>query len=499
MLRRLSLRARLTMLTVALVAVGLVAAGVATRLQLRSFLIDRVDQQLQAQVFHPQQIDGDTGPAVASALPPGSYVYFLLQSGGQFGKVGESGHVSPQGFPMPVARPSDLQKRPPLGFSTMGNYRVYATPIPGFTRFGAREVVTEVGAIPLSDVNSTLNKLTALEILVGAIVLAAVGSMAWALVRLELRPLRRIEDDAAAIAAGDLSRRVDEAEPTTEIGSLGASLNAMLSQIEIAFKEREASEDRLRRFVADASHELKTPLTSVRGYAELFRRGAADRPEDLALVMGRIEAEAERMGILVDDLLLLARLDQGRPLERKPFDLSATVSELVDDHRMLHPQWPIELRAPEPVTVNGDPLRLRQAIGNLLSNARAHTPPGTPVSVSVEGDGEQAVVEVADHGPGIPPEDAARIFERFFRADPSRARASGGSGLGLSIVAAIAEAHGGRAELAETSENGSTFRVVVPVGAEDEPPGEEHEDAGSPPVIHRDTEPLPQQTSDFPY
>ena len=499
-LRKLSLRSRLTMLTVALVAVGLVAAGIATRLQLRTFLINRVDQQLQAQVVHPQPFDGDTSLFIASTLPRGSYAYFLDPTGHVIGPVGESGNVNPQGRPIPAVRPGDLGAPPRPGYSTMGNYRVYAQPLT-LVFGGSSENVTEVSAIPLSDVNSTLNKLTALEILVGAIVLAAVGGLAYALVRVELRPLTRIEDTAAAIAAGDLSRRVDEAEPTTEVGRLGASLNAMLSQIEIAFKEREASEDRLRRFVADASHELKTPLTSVRGYAELFRRGAGERPEDLALVMSRIEAEAERMGVLVDDLLLLARLDQGRPLERKPFDLTGTVSELVDDHRMLHSQWPIELRAPQPVTVVGDPLRLRQAIGNLLSNARAHTPPGTPVTVSVERDGEQAVVEVADRGPGVPPEDAARIFERFFRADPSRTRASGGSGLGLSIVAAIAEAHGGRAELAETSEHGSTFRIVVPVGAPDEPseqrPGDpDHE---SPSLLHPDTAPLPQQTSDFPY
>ena len=311
--------------------------------------------------------------------------------------------------------------------------------------------------IPLTDVNSTLNKLTGLELLIGLIVLGGVGGLAYALVRVELRPLRRIEDTAAAIAAGDLSRRVEEGEPTTEVGSLGASLNSMLSQIE-------ASQDRLRRFVADASHELRTPLTSVRGYAELFRRGAAEQPEDLALVMQRIEAEAERMGVLVDDLLLLARLDQGRPLERKPVDLSALVGELVADHQMLHSAWPIELDAMPGVDVTGDELRLRQAIGNLLSNARSHTPAGTHIAVRVAA-AERATVEVSDTGPGIPPDLAGNVFERFFRADASRTRASGGAGLGLSIVAAIAEAHGGRAELVETSEHGTTFRIVLPLAA----------------------------------
>ncbi|MGN6378212.1 MAG: sensor histidine kinase [Gaiellales bacterium] len=496
MLRRLSLRARLTMLTVVLVAAGLVAAGIATRAQLRTFLLEKIDQQLQSQIQPPPNVDQDTAMHAVATLPRGSYAYFLAPSGRVFGNVWESGFVNQSGRPEPSTRPPTLFRSPRPGLSTVGGYRVYAYQFSAQPNnpFSVPPTYTEVGAIPLSDMNSTLNKLTALELLVGAIVLAIVGGLAYALVRVELRPLQRIEDTAAAIAAGDLSQRVPEAPPSTEVGRLGASLNAMLAQIERAFKEREASEDRLRRFVADASHELKTPLTSVRGYAELFRRGAAERPEDLALVLGRIEAEAERMGVLVDDLLLLARLDQGRPLERKRFDLTATVAELVDDHRLLHPRWPIELHDPEPVTMTGDPLRLRQAIGNLISNARAHTPPGTPVSVSVRTDGGNAVVDVADRGPGVPPEDADRVFERFFRADPSRARASGGSGLGLSIVAAIAEAHGGRAELADTSEHGSTFRIVVPTGVADEQPEPE-----SPPVLHTDTEPLPQQTGEFPY
>jgi two-component system OmpR family sensor kinase len=237
----------------------------------------------------------------------------------------------------------------------------------------------------------------------------------------------------------------------------------MLSQIEIAFKERQASENRLRRFVADASHELRTPLTSVRGYAELFRRGASDNPEDLAVVMTRIEAEAERMGILVEDLLLLAKLDQGRPLAHEPVDLSTLVGEMADDHRMLHPEWPIEEETAPGLKVSGDELRLRQAIGNLLSNARSHTPPGTRVTVSaVAGDG-MARIEVADDGPGVPPEMGDRVFERFFRADESRTRSSGGAGLGLAIVSAIAAAQGGRAEMESTPGKGATFRIVLPL------------------------------------
>ncbi len=237
----------------------------------------------------------------------------------------------------------------------------------------------------------------------------------------------------------------------------------MLTRIEESFAERRETERRLRQFVADASHELQTPLTSVRGYAELFRRGAAQRPDDLATAMGRIEAEATRMGVLVDDLLLLARLDQGRPMDAAPVDLTALVGDLVADARAVEPDRPIALEAGAPVTVHGDDLRLRQVVGNLLSNARAHTPPGTPVTVRTLVRNGEAVVEVADRGPGLPSEHAARVFERFFRADPSRARASGGSGLGLSIVSSIAEAHGGRAEVESAPGEGALFRVVLPL------------------------------------
>ncbi len=318
-------------------------------------------------------------------------------------------------------------------------------------------------AISMADVSSTVSRLDRLELMIGLIVVVIAGGLAWALVRFELRPLRRIEDTAAAIAAGDLSQRVDVGEPGTEIGRLGESLNAMLVQIERAFEERRASESRLRRFVADAGHELRTPLTSVRGYAELYRRGASDRPADMAMIMARIESEAERMGVLVEDLLLLAKLDQGRPLERHPVALSRIATEMATDQRMLHPDWPVELRITPGIEVVGDELRLRQAIGNLLANTRAHTPPGTRTVFSVDVRDGMAAVEVADDGPGVPPDVMGRVFERFFRADPSRSRASGGSGLGLSIVAAIAEAHGGSVEVESPPAGGAVFRILLPL------------------------------------
>ena len=240
----------------------------------------------------------------------------------------------------------------------------------------------------------------------------------------------------------------------------------MLAQIERAFDERRRSESRLRQFVADASHELKTPLTSVRGFAELFRRGAADRPADLALAMSRIEAEAERMGLLVDDLLTLARLDQGRPLARDQVDIGALVGELVEDHRLLHPEWPADSEIGPDAEVVGDRVRLRQAFANVLSNARAHTPPGTRIEARVWHEGDGVAVSIADEGPGIPADVLASVFERFVRADPSRARSRGGTGLGLAIVEGIVHAHGGRVEAANRPEGGAVFTVWLPM----EPP-----------------------------
>jgi two-component system, OmpR family, sensor kinase len=260
---------------------------------------------------------------------------------------------------------------------------------------------------------------------------------------------------------------VEPADERTEVGRLGIALNTMLSHIESAFDQRRRSEERLRRFVADASHELRTPLTSIRGYSELFRRGADTRPEDLAKAMANIEAEAARMGVLVDDLLLLARLDQGRPLEREPFDLVAVVTDAVEGARAVEPERTIELTAGGPVEIVGDAGRIRQVVDNLLDNARVHAPDAA-VHVRLAIEGTEAVIEVADEGPGIDPDVASRVFERFTRGDPSRSRGTGGAGLGLSIVAAIVEAHGGR--VTASSDGGSGVVVVrLPV---DGPVGE---------------------------
>jgi two-component system OmpR family sensor kinase len=330
-------------------------------------------------------------------------------------------------------------------------------------------VGTLVVAVPLTEMRATLGRLFAIEAFVTIGVALAAGLLAVWAVRLGLRPLRTMGETAGAIAAGDLSRRVEPADDRTEIGMLGTSLNTMLGQIEAAFEERRASEARLRRFVADASHELRTPLTSIRGYAELFRRGADVRPEDLATSMARIEAEAERMGVLVDDLLLLARLDQGRQLERQAVDVSRLVEDAVDAAHAIEPGRSIDVTATPGATIEGDPGRLRQVVDNLLENARVHTPSGTATYVAVAPQDGVVVLTIADEGPGMDPEVATRAFERFYRGDPARARATGGVGLGLSIVAAIVQAHGGAVRVIDRS-TGTAVEVRLPITPPPPPP-----------------------------
>jgi two-component system OmpR family sensor kinase len=301
-----------------------------------------------------------------------------------------------------------------------------------------------------------------IELVATAAVLAAIAVLGLWVVRLGLRPLRAIEQTAGAIAGGDLSKRVERSDERTEVGRLGLALNAMLGQIESAFNAREASEQKLRRFVADASHELRTPLAAVRAYAELFTRGAERRPEDLARSMSGIRRESERMSLLVEDLLLLAHLDEGRPLAHEPVQLDELVSESVETAQTVEPDRPIRLEA-EAVTVLGDRNRLRQIVDNLLGNARAHTPATAPVRVTVAQANGHALIEVHDSGPGMAADELERVFERFYRTDTSRSRASGGVGLGLSIVAAVAEAHGGTASVSAEANRGASFRVTLPL------------------------------------
>ncbi|MGQ0826412.1 MAG: sensor histidine kinase [Actinomycetota bacterium] len=455
----MSLRTRLALGLVALAAIGLAVAGIATHRALSGFLVDRVDDEL-AETFQRPAPQPRNGQRVAPEtflrellreLPTGAYV----QLRGPAGRVIEENN----NYLVEQANPELPDVLEP-GHHTVGSA--------DGTRYRARTEVYANGAaitiaLPLTDIEDTLDRLLTIELVVAVIVLAALAGLAWWVVHLGLRPLERMADTAGAIADGDLTQRVEDTDEKTEVGQLGVALNTMLARIEEAFAAREESEARLRRFVADASHELRTPLTSIRGYAELFRRGASQDPDDLAKTMRRIEEEAARMGVLVDDLLLLARLDQGRQLEHAAVDLTRLATDAVDDARATAPHRHIELTPNGSVTVVGDELRLRQVLANLLANACTHTPDDAAIRVSVtNGDGE-AVIEVADEGPGMSAEDAAHAFDRFWRADSSRTRASGGTGLGLSIVAAIAAAHEGRAEIDTLAGRGATFRVRFPV------------------------------------
>ncbi len=330
-------------------------------------------------------------------------------------------------------------------------YEAEAVAVPGGT------VVTLVARTPTDE---TLSSLVHVEILVSSLVLLALIAITWYMAKLSLRPLEEMTATAGEIAAGDLARRVAERGDRSEVGRLAKALNAMLSQIEQAFAVRSSSESRLRRFVADASHELRTPLTSIRGYAELLRKGAFEDEPARLRAAERIEQEAARMGVLVDDLLLLARLDQGRPLEMRPLDLSSLVDKVVEDARVVDEQHPIDFVSPGRTLVTGDSHRLHQAVANLVRNAQVHTPPGTPVHVEIHQADGTVHLKVEDEGPGLTPEQAEKVFDPFYRA--SSARTGAGTGLGLAIVAAVLEAHGGSARVYPGAGGGTSFEISLP-------------------------------------
>jgi two-component system OmpR family sensor kinase len=459
MLQRLSLRARLLLAVLVVAAVGLVAADVATYRALSSFLVDRTDSSLEDSAHSIRRPGGERagppGVAVQVRSADGTTVLVTLPTI----VIPGEGEPAPK-LPGTILPPTGGDGREAVRYFMVpgqdgGSYRVRAS-----VEEGARAML--VVSTSLADVASTLDRLLLIELVVSAFVLAGIAALGHWLVRVGLRPLDAIEGTAAAIAAGDLSRRVERAENRTEVGRLGLSLNAMLAQIESAFRAREASERKLRRFVADASHELRTPLAAVRAYAELFERGAATRPDDLERSMTGISRESERMSLLVDDLLLLARLDDGRPLARDRVQLDEVVGEAVETAQAVDAERPIELDA-DPAVVIGDRDRLRQIVDNLLANVRAHTPPGTPVAISVRRRNGAAAIAVRDSGPGLDAEHLEHVFERFYRVDSSRARASGGVGLGLSIVAAVAEAHGGHVSARSQPGDGATFEISLPL------------------------------------
>ena len=467
----LSLRGRLLIGVMALVVLGLLLANIATYTALQRYLTGQIDDLLASTNTRNTAVialggsQGPRGNPAPAQFPTGTVVELVTPDG----EVLTARVSTPFGSSASTARPvlpsslpnSGIDKpSPPFTVSGSGGVEQFRITSWPEDSFNGNFVVL---AIPLTGVLSTLNQLLVLEISISVAVIAATAILAFMIISIGLRPLQRMGAVAADIAAGDLSRRVEPATDRTEIGRLGLALNSMLEQIESAFAERTESNTRLRRFVADASHELRTPLTSIRGYSEMLRRGASDSPTDSEQARRRIEEESIRMTGLVDDMLVLARLGQGRPLEREPVDLKAIAVDSVADARVVAPQRQITLSANGTVTVNGDDTRLRQVMGNLVRNALVHTPASSPIEVSVAAGDETATMSVADHGPGLTAEDVDRIFEPFYRADPSRSRDSGGAGLGLSIVSAVVTAHGGRVQVRETDGGGATFDVELPL------------------------------------
>jgi two-component system, OmpR family, sensor kinase len=484
----MSLRTRLLMSILVLIATALVLAAFAIYYEQRSYLYGRADQSVEAAaapMTYALGLDArllTVSPkerhltravhAVESPFHRGLVGFVPTGAFGEF--VGPAGNVL-RG-PIATGYGGRTRVRPTLtarvleaaqSSGTPKLYTVGSTP-KSKIRFRVAVVPLESGAgavavaIPLRDTDEALDRLVLVEVIVVAAVLIALTGLGWAVIRLALRPLDEMSRVANEISEGDLSRRVSPATARTEIGRLGLSLNRMLVRIEDAFAGRARSEERQRQFLLDASHELRTPLSSIRGYAELFRLGPARNPELLERAMARIESEAARMGVLVDDLLALARLDELPQSRRVPVDMSELVVQGVADARAGAPGRPISLTSADAVEVLGDPDGLRQVLDNLLSNAITHTPSDTPVEVSVSREGLQAVIEVSDHGLGLPVGSEEQVFERFWRAEAGRTRDDGGSGLGLSIVHAIVAAHGGTVQAANRPSGGAVFTVRLP-------------------------------------
>jgi two-component system, OmpR family, sensor kinase len=529
---RMSLRAKLITGLLALVIVAVAAISISSAWVLRSYLTSQDDTQLQTTLHglysnivsgnEPHiPVPGTTYPVIgagdnifAGVQEPGTSLSpSSSQSGLPFGGYGQQQSVPsvPTSQIWTTLNSGKLVTVPAQSGSD--TWRVITEPISYVlpTSTGGEQVTgTLIVGANLGNINGTIGGLAATVSIIGLIVVCVLAGAIVLVVRASLRPLVDIEATAGEIAAGHLNRRVPERDPRTEIGSLGRSLNTMLSQIETAFHAQEASEvaahqseERMRRFIADASHELRTPVTAIRGFAEYYRQrgglvrhwdreeeaGAADSaaavptaepgltPRDLDRIMIRVEKEAARMGLLVEDLLLLARLDKQRPLARQPVDLLSLAADAVGDARLLAPARTIDLSVQPGAAflVIGDEPRLRQVIGNLMSNALTHTPDGTAIEVSVSsgtldpqaGDHTPAVIlDVTDQGPGMTQEQARRVFERFYRADQARTRATGGSGLGLAIVRALVVAQGGVASVRTAEGRGATFRIALPLAPE---------------------------------
>ena len=458
----LSLRVGLVAALLLLAGCGLTAFGIAVTESLRHSLINRVDQNLKEASRGWAQAPRAMLPVRRGPTPdrpPSNFFVRYITVDRQTTTVVNDSNAEP-------VLPSNNDVGPqPTTVGSIDNSSVQWRVVS--VRAPSGRLVTV--AYDLSDIQATVRSLVWLQVGIGGAVLLVLGLAGSWVVHRSLRPLTEVEQTAAAIAAGELDRRVPERDPRTEVGRLSQALNGMLAQIQRAFASSESSaekartsEERMRRFITDASHELRTPLTTIRGFAELYRQGAA---RDMEMVMSRIESESRRMGMLVDDLLLLARLDAQRPIERTRVDLLALATDAVHDAQAVAPKRNITMEVldgPGTPEVLGDEARLRQVLGNLVTNALQHTPESADIVVRVGTDADDAILEVVDKGPGMSEQDALRVFERFYRTDSSRARISGGTGLGLSIVDSLVRAHGGRVSVTAAPRQGCRFYVSLP-------------------------------------
>jgi two-component system, OmpR family, sensor kinase len=481
----MSLQKRLVALVALLLVIGLAVADIVTYTSVRSFLFGQADSTLaqnESLGFNYLTFAAARNLPVSQAnlskrVSADVYVVVLDHAGHVLLTRPSGPAANPDPAPVltkdiPVQQVPDIDSRVRVGRyagtfrpdpdavvlrstgDPDGAYRTVAVTVPQGTL---------ITSLSLNPTNDTLASLRRVELIASLAVLLAMGVLVLLVVRRGLRPLRQMTNTADAIASGDLTRRVPEERPGTEVGRLGSALNQMLAQIEGAFAEKSASEERLRQFVADASHELRTPLTSIRGYAELLGRGGFFDEAGRRKALKRIEDEATRMGGLVEDLLLLAELDRGRPLRAEPVDLQRICADAVGDSNAVPHDHHLTLEAGPPVVVVGDGERLAQVAHNLVRNAVAHTPPGTDVTVSTGAAEGMGYIQVTDNGPGIPPGEADRVFDRFYQGDPSRS--ASGTGLGLAIVRAIAEALHGSAEVAVPPDGGATLLVKIPLAA----------------------------------
>jgi two-component system OmpR family sensor kinase len=475
LLANASLRVRVMAVAAFLVMITSVVMGSLGTTLLHGYLLGRGDQQLRDFAAVASRNLAGGPPRLPQGRQPGQPsrpsqpLQFLIEI------IAADGRISVTEAPLhhgSLPRVASSRLKDPQGPFTAPaagdpghSWRVLVRTLPG----GRHAVV----AFSLDNLNSTVTRLEIADAVAGAVAIVLLAGIGLPLVRISLAPLARIEKTAAAIAAGDLSRRIDHPSRRTEVGRLAGALNTMLARIEAAYRSREEgearaldSEDRMRRFVADASHELRTPLTSVRGLAEFsLQQGTDASHAELIRLMALIQQEAARMGRLVDDLLLLAQFDQDRPLERRPVDLSSIAVRAVVGARLIQPDRPITLHADAPVVVDGDAERLRQVLDNLIGNALQHTPRGTAVTVSVAQQAGQAQLTVRDSGPGLAADQASQVFERFYRTDRARTRARGGTGLGLSIAAALTAAHAGTITVDTQPGRGAAFQVRLPLAA----------------------------------